>query len=478
MCGIVGAIVSRPTSLLPALQANNIRGRDAWGYWADNSVTRDSENFGSSSWANGALQVNLSAIANLRAEPTTEYVKEMTHSDIQPYRVGKWVIVHNGTIANDKELNRRYGFKPPTRIDSWVIAALLDKYDEFESSNSMCFRRMLNEIVGSYAILAIHTDEPQVIHYGVNYRPLYRYKNQSVIMLSSVPLTDECTLLEPYTWGQIYRSGDFVHQIHMGSLYASDRGGKKRALVVYSGGLDSTVAARALQKDGYDITLLHFDYGCRATGPERQAVEAVARRLNVQLDVVKTSVFTDIIKGSRLTNTKDEKVAENEAGAEYAHEWVPARNTILLSIALGIAESRGFDAIALGANLEEAGAYPDNEPEFLRQFNKLIPFAVGDGKRIEILTPVGNLMKHEIVKLGLQIDAPMELSWSCYDANVVHVPAPESMADGEQTVYRHCGKCGPCFMRKTAFQINGAVDPVFRAEDASDTSGADQGNPV
>lgn len=469
MCGIVGAMFTRPESLLSALTANNQRGRDAWGFWSpehtssQDNAFRDKESFGASRWESDALLVK-SAIANLRAEPTTEYVKEMKEADIQPYQVGKWIIVHNGTIANDKEICKQYGFEPPTRIDSWVIAALLNHFQEYHEQKTNVFRFMIDQLVGSYAIIATHVDEPHTIFYAMNYRPLYLHRQDEGLILSSVPLNSADELLPPYSWGAICTAGNHIYQLHMGTLYREPVK-RMKALVVYSGGLDSTVAARALQQDGYDITLLHFDYGCRATGPERVAVDAVARRLNVPLDIVKTSVFTDIIKGSRLTNTKDEKVAENEAGAEYAHEWVPARNTILLSIALGIAESRGFDVIALGANLEEAGAYPDNEPEFLRQFNRLIPFAVGDGKRIEILTPVGNLMKHEIVRLGLQINAPMELSWSCYDAN--------QQEDGS---YKHCGKCGPCFMRKTAFKINGAVDPVFRAENASDyqiSSGAD-----
>lgn len=91
-----------------------------------------------------------------------------------------------------------------------------------------------------------------------------------------------------------------------------------------------------------------------------------------------------------------------------------------------MAEAYGFDAIASGINLEEAGAYPDNEMEFVRMFSRLVPYAVGPNKKVEVLMPVGNLVKHEIVKLGVQIDAPLHLTWSCYEevistvANAVH----------------------------------------------------------
>ena len=109
----------------------------------------------------------------------------------------------------------------------------------------------------------------------------------------------------------------------------------------------------------------------------------------------------------------------------------------MLSIATAYAESNGFDYIVLGNNLEEAGSYPDNEPEFIRRFNEILPFAVGDGKKVRVLMPVGDLMKHEIVALGKEVNAPMHLTWSCYKNEKLH-----------------CGKCGPCFMRMTAFEIN------------------------
>jgi 7-cyano-7-deazaguanine synthase len=139
----------------------------------------------------------------------------------------------------------------------------------------------------------------------------------------------------------------------------------------------------------------------------------------------------------------DSNIAGGEEGAEFAHEWVPARNIVMLSIATAYAEAKGFDYIVLGNNLEEAGAYPDNEPEFINRFNDLLPFAVGDGKRVRVVMPVGNLMKHEIVDLGHRLGAPLDLTWSCYRA-------------GD----KHCGTCGPCFMRRTAFEINNLEEVI------------------
>jgi 7-cyano-7-deazaguanine synthase len=109
----------------------------------------------------------------------------------------------------------------------------------------------------------------------------------------------------------------------------------------------------------------------------------------------------------------------------------------MLAMATAFAEARGIGTIVLGNNLEEAGAYPDNEPEFINRVNDMLPFAVGDGKRVRVIMPVGNFMKHEIVAIGHALDAPLHLTWSCYRAGEVH-----------------CGTCGPCYMRRTAFEIN------------------------
>jgi len=116
---------------------------------------------------------------------------------------------------------------------------------------------------------------------------------------------------------------------------------------------------------------------------------------------------------------------------------------VFYSVAIAIAEAYDFDAVASGVNLEESGAYPDNEMEFVRLLSKVAPYAVRPNKKVELLMPVGNLVKHEIVRLGVEIGAPLHLTWSCYEG-------------GE----KHCGKCGPCYMRKWAFKINGLKDPV------------------
>jgi 7-cyano-7-deazaguanine synthase len=150
------------------------------------------------------------------------------------------------------------------------------------------------------------------------------------------------------------------------------------------------------------------------------------------------------MKGASPLLNADAAISKGVEGAEYAHEWVPARNLVMLSVATAYAEANGFNVIALGNNLEESGAYPDNEEQFTIQFDSLLPMAVHDGYEVRVVAPVGTLMKHEIVKLGLELGTPFKETWSCYKGGL-----------------KHCGECGPCFMRRTAFERNGTTDPVF-----------------
>jgi 7-cyano-7-deazaguanine synthase len=142
---------------------------------------------------------------------------------------------------------------------------------------------------------------------------------------------------------------------------------------------------------------------------------------------------------------EDSFCRDGEAGAEYAHDWVSARNLVMLSLMTAWAETNKFGYIALGNNLEEAGAYPDNEEEFGNRFNAILPFATQNGVKIELLQPLSTYMKHEIVKLGLELGVPYHLTWSCY-------------GDGRKP----CNECGPCYMRRVAFERNGTVDPLLK----------------
>lgn len=456
MCAIIGALVScrtdddvrLATKLLNYIcQASFERGRDGRGcvianddeYVVQKTTRRIEEGQPFGLGTVFRINKNGTFLANLRAEPTTEFVKNKNKEDQQPYRSGGWYVVHNGTIANDKEL-RSYGI--PTSIDSAAIPETLlwNCARDFGA-----FVDVVKMLKGSYAILAHHNESPDRIFVAANYRPIW-YANTSVgVFFASsrayFPPGIPVEMVPPYSACEFSLGPEEgVVSIRHHSLYKPLQA--PRALVVCSGGLDSVVAATQAQRGlGYDITLLHFTYGCRAETRETIAVQEVAKALGVGVLIKELPIWGE---GDSPLLDSNSTIAGGELGAEFAHEWVPARNLVMLSVATAMAEAGGYDTIVLGNNLEEAGAYPDNEPEFINRFNAMLPFAVGDGKQVKVIMPVGNLMKHEIVKLGLELDAPMHLTWSCYRGG-----------------HKHCGTCGPCFMRKTAFEINGAVDPVF-----------------
>lgn len=396
-------------------------------------------------------------IGNRRAEPTTEWVGSKSLSDVQPFETpGGWLIAHNGTIANDKELVEAYRgqagfFEPRTKIDTEAFGVLLDVHSQVHGSDLDAFEIAVKEVKGSYAFVVSHVDQPNTIFYATNYKPLWV---QSMDLGSTIVVTSQKsylfnhsifepapTVIEPYTFGHIDLLDGVVQA---GSLYPTDV--PERTLVVCSGGLDSTVAASYCQANGQDVTLLHFLYGAKAQSREVESVKALAAHLDVQVNFLSTNFFKESATSSLTDENKDIVTGFGGAeGAEYGHEWVPARNTVLIALAVAYAEAHGFTKIVLGNNLEESGGgYPDNEQEFINRWIDLIPYAVKPHTKISFEQPLATLMKHEIVKLGHDVQAPMELSWSCYH--------------GGDT---HCGSCGPCFMRKTAFEMNGLTDPVM-----------------
>ena len=460
MCAIIGAAIDprgpSSTSLAQAYLSevwhrSHERGRDGRGY---HRVTARGTTVGHASVLRHCRGRRIdvtpvvaethgpqSIIGNLRAEPTTEFVRDKHLYDQQPYVTKSWAVVHNGTIANDKELRTH---ELPTTIDSAAIAEVLGDVQGFPD-----FVDAIQKLKGSYAILAAHHAEPGRVYVAANYRPIWYVQTLVGVFFASARdyfpdhfqgMGNAPQMLPPYTAALFTPEGLQKHR----SLYTQPTIGD-RALVVCSGGLDSVVSATYAKKVmNADVHLIHFKYGSRAEGPEVEAVRAVAKYLECELTIMPLPVYS---KGDSHLLDPDSAVAGGEAGAEFAHEWVPARNLLLLSVATAFAEAKGIDTLVLGNNLEEAGAYPDNEPEFIARFNDLLPFAVADGKRMQVLMPVGNLMKHEIVALGESLDAPMHLTWSCYRAGKLH-----------------CGKCGPCFMRRKAFEING-LNEVISYED-------------
>src|SRR5271163_4969734 len=225
-----------------------------------------------------------------------------------------------------------------------------------------------------------------------------------------------------------------------------------KAVVLLSGGMDSCVcAAIARERHGAgNVALLHAGYGQRTQDRERRACEGIAdfygvnqnQRLVVQLDHFRA------IGGSALTDTKI-AVPENELGATGQHgsaipvTYVPFRNAHFLSVAVSWAEAMGAGAIYIGAVAEDSSGYPDCRAEYYRVFQELIRVGTRPETQIEIVTPVIEMKKSQIIRRGLELEAPLQLSWSCYQNSV-----------------EACGACDSCLLRLRAFAEAGVADPI------------------
>ncbi len=218
-----------------------------------------------------------------------------------------------------------------------------------------------------------------------------------------------------------------------------------RAVVVLSGGMDSTVcAALAISEHGPGaVAALHVDYGQRTEGRERRAFEEICERLGIQRRLIVRNQALSQIGGSALT---DSAIEVPEAGPDIGNQvpitYVPFRNAHFLSVAVSWAEVVGAELIYIGAVQQDSSGYPDCRPEYYTAFNEVIRQGTKDGT-IRILTPLIGLKKAEIVKLGLELAAPFDLTWSCYS--------------WEDTA---CGACESCVLRLRAFAAAGSVDPI------------------
>jgi 7-cyano-7-deazaguanine synthase len=221
-------------------------------------------------------------------------------------------------------------------------------------------------------------------------------------------------------------------------------------LVILSGGLDSTIclALAAAESHPSDVlTALTFDYGQRHR-PELDSAAAVARHygadhLVVQLDASAWG-------GSALTDDSIEiPIAGHTADDAIPVTYVPARNLIFLSVAVGVAEARDLGSVAIGVNALDYSGYPDCRPEFIRSFAETARLGLKrgvEGAPVDVLTPLIDLSKAAIVRLGREHQAPFELTWSCYRGG----PQP-------------CTSCDACILRAKGFAEVGIADPARSA---------------
>lgn len=218
------------------------------------------------------------------------------------------------------------------------------------------------------------------------------------------------------------------------------------AVCLVSGGMDSCVTAAIARAENAELAFLHVSYGQRTEAREHRAfVEladhfAVTRRLVVSIESLKA------IGGSSLTDANLPVTEANLSAREIPTSYVPFRNAHLLAIAASWAETIRARRIYIGAVAEDSSGYPDCRPEFYQAFQLAIDAGTRPETKIEIVTPVIDLSKSDIVRRGFELGAPLELTWSCYAAED-----------------RACGRCDSCALRLRAFREAGTSDPIAYA---------------
>jgi 7-cyano-7-deazaguanine synthase len=214
-----------------------------------------------------------------------------------------------------------------------------------------------------------------------------------------------------------------------------------RAIVLLSGGMDSCVCA-ALAVREHDAAAVHISYGQRTEERERQSFLAICQRMRIQDKLMVRNEALRAIGGSALTDDAIAVPVGEAVGNGIPVTYVPFRNAHFLAVAVSWAEVLGAEKVYIGAVEPDSSGYPDCRPAYYQAFNDVVKTGTKKGD-IEVVTPLIAMRKNEIVRLGLELGAPFDLTWSCYSR--------EDQA---------CGVCDSCVLRLRAFAAAGVQDPI------------------
>lgn len=319
---------------------------------------------------------------------------------------------------------------------------------------------IVKDLGGQFAMLMFDRASPQQFYYAVRAKPLhYRTivdprgiivaSSPSPLMRNSGAYSPRITEIPPYTAGSIATDGSL--RIAESLIQFPGEG----SLVLSGGGLDTMVAAFSVKQKhpSERMTLLYVDYGAKAGSREWTATLDLAYALSNRFRQSPTG--TKLINMRHLSGVLSSDLTDygltvsHRPQAGKASEWVPARNTILMSLALAYAEVQGYARIVTGINADAATAYPDNDEEWLGRFQRLTPYALGAGRHVSLDAPLGRMNKIEIVQKGSDLKIPWDTirDWSCYEGGRVH-----------------CGTCSSCRARRRAFELAGVDDTTGYAE--------------
>jgi 7-cyano-7-deazaguanine synthase len=216
-----------------------------------------------------------------------------------------------------------------------------------------------------------------------------------------------------------------------------------RAVCLLSGGMDSSTLAYVARDRGYEILALHLNYGQRTEARELASARAVAERLGVREFLPVSVEYLRLFGRSSLTDPSIPIGTYDPSAPELPQTYVPFRNGNLLAIATSYAESRDAGAIFIGVQALDYSGYPDCRPQFIAAFQRAIDLGTADTTSIHLETPFVGLSKTEILRIGLDLGVPYDLTWSCYQ-------------DGDEA----CGVCGSCHYRRAAFAEVGVPDRI------------------
>ena len=222
------------------------------------------------------------------------------------------------------------------------------------------------------------------------------------------------------------------------------------AVCLVSGGMDSCVTAAIAHQENDALAFLHVSYGQLTEERERQAFEQIANRYDVQNRLVVSLSHLAAIGGSSLTDRTVPVSSANLNSKEIPSSYVPFRNAHLLSVATSWAEVLGASSIYIGAVAEDSSGYPDCRPEFYEAFQRVLSLGTKPSTNITIRTPVITMKKSQIVQTGKRLNAPFDLTWSCYRESDLA-----------------CGNCDSCALRLKAFREAGVEDPIRYRLDSS-----------
>jgi len=226
--------------------------------------------------------------------------------------------------------------------------------------------------------------------------------------------------------------------------------GPQLAICLVSGGMDSCVTAAIARRENDELAFLHVSYGQRTEKRERESFEAIADHFEVKHRLVISLQHLARIGGSSLTDDAIPVTTPNLTSSAVPSSYVPFRNAHLLAAAVSWGEVTKATAIYIGAVAEDSSGYPDCRPEFYAAFQDVVDLGTKPETRITIRTPVIDMRKSEIVKKGVDLGAPLHLTWSCYQESELA-----------------CGNCDSCALRLRAFREAGAPDPIPYVLDSS-----------